>query len=542
MQGLMQDYPLTIQHVLWRCERLFRSKEIVSQREQGVVHRYTYPDLIERAGRLAGSLRRLGVGPGDRVGTLAWNNYRHLEAYYAVPCMGAVLHTLNLRLPSDQLAFIIEDAGDGVILVDASLIPVLERVRDRIPSVRSVIVMSDGAVPDHGLGEVLDYEELIAAESPDFPWPSLDEQAAAGMCYTSGTTGNPKGVVYTHRSQLLHSMAILMGDGIAIREQDSVLPVVPMFHVNSWGIPYGAGLAGAKLVFPDRFMGDAGVLIDLADAEDVTLMAGVPTVWMNVAARLRETGRRLPHVRVGVGGGSAMPPALIETMDGLGLPALHAWGMTEMSPIGTAAVVRSWIPEDRVAETRASQGVPSVLVETRIADLGTGEELPWDGVAFGELQVRGPWIASRYFHDADPERFTADGWLGTGDVATIDPDGYVRIVDRTKDVIKSGGEWIGSVELEGMIMAHPKVREAAVIGLAHPKWAERPVAYVVPAEGQEASLTKDEILEFLSGKVPRFWLPDDVRFIEEVPKTTVGKFDKKVLRATALPLPGQPVT
>jgi fatty-acyl-CoA synthase len=537
MQGLMQDYPLTIQHVLWRCQRLFSRKEIVSQREQGVIHRYAYPDLVERAGRLAGSLRRLGIGPGDRVATLAWNNFRHLEAYYAVPCMGAVLHTLNLRLPVDQLAFIIEDAGDSVILVDASLIPVLERVRDRTPSVKTIVVMSDGGpLPEHGLGAVLDYETLLGAESPDYPWPALDEASAAGMCYTSGTTGNPKGVVYSHRSQLLHSMACLMGDGIGIAERDCVLPIVPMFHVNSWGIPYAAGLAGATLVFPDRFMGDGKVLVDLAEQESATIMAGVPTVWMNVVSVLKESGRRLPNLRVALGGGSAMPLGLIQSMDAVGLPALHAWGMTETSPIGTTAAIRSWITDDGVMAARTSQGVPSVGVEMRIVDLASGAAQPWDGKAIGELQCRGPWVAASYFHDADPSRFTKDGWMATGDVASIDPDGYVRIVDRTKDVIKSGGEWISSVELEGLIMSHPKVREAAVVGLAHPKWAERPVAYVVPAADQQESLTKQEILDFLEGKVPHFWVPDDIRFIGEVPKTSVGKFDKKVLRASAEPL------
>jgi fatty-acyl-CoA synthase len=538
MNSLMQDdYPLTVQHVLWRCERLLNRKEIVSRREQGT-HRYRYPDLAERVSRLAGSLRRLGIGEGDRVGTLAWNNYRHLELYYAVPCMGAVLHTLNLRLFPDQLAFVIEDAEDKVIFVDRTLIPILARIADRIPSVETIVVMSDDGPPaDNPLGETLDYETLLAAESSDFPWPQLDERSAAAMCYTSGTTGNPKGVVYSHRSQFLHSMGTLSSNGLGMNERDSVLAVVPMFHANSWGIPYGAALAGATLLFPDRFMGDGKAIIDLAEEENATVMAGVPTIWMNVLGIMRETGRRLPNVREVICGGSAVPRPLMEGMDAVGLRVLHAWGMTETSPLGSVAMVPSWATPEEELSVRLSQGPPAVGVEIRIADLATGEEVPWDGTSIGEIQCRGPWIARAYYHDADPDKFTEDGWLRTGDVATMDADGYMRIVDRTKDVIKSGGEWISSVELEGMIMAHPKVQEAAVVGLPHPKWSERPVAYVVPRPEYKGQVTKEEILDFLRDRVARFWLPDDVRFIDEVPKTSVGKFDKKQLRSGAEPIP-----
>jgi acyl-CoA synthetase (AMP-forming)/AMP-acid ligase II len=535
MKGLMQDYPLTVQHMLWRLERLFAKKEIVSKREAGL-HRYSYSDLGRRVHQLANVLNRLGVRPGDRVATLAWNNSRHLELYYAIPCTGAVLHTLNLRLFPDQLEFTVRDAEDTVLFVDRTLIPVLNQVAGRIPSIRTIVVMGDGGpIPEHQLGEVLDYETLMAAEPQEFSWPQLDEWSAAAMCYTSGTTGHPKGVVYSHRSQFLHAMCVLQKDSLGLSEQDVVLPVVPMFHANSWGIPYAAGLAGCKLIFPDRFMGDGAVILELAESEGATILAGVPTIWINLLDTIQKAGRRLPKVHTVICGGSAIPRALMEGMDQLGLRMLHAWGMTETSPIGSVGVVRSWIPEDEVLETRLKQGVPAPGVEIRIADLATDEELPWDGVAFGEIQCRGPWIASGYHNDADPGKITEDGWFRTGDVATMNPDGYITIVDRTKDVIKSGGEWISSVELEGAIMAHPKVLEAAVIGLPHSKWQERPVAYIVPRPEHKGQVTADEIRQFLTERVAKWWLPDDIRFIEEMPKTSTMKFDKKALRAKAEP-------
>jgi fatty-acyl-CoA synthase len=536
MKGLMQDYPLTVQHMLWRTARLFNRKDIVTRREEGL-HRYHYDDLTRRVHQLANVLRRLGVQPGDRVATLAWNNYRHLELYYAIPCYGAVLHTLNLRLFPDQLEFTIRDAGDSVLFVDKTLIPMLNQVAGKIPSVRRIVVLSDGGpLPPNDLGELLDYETLMGAETPDFAWTRLDEWSAAGMCYTSGTTGNPKGVVYSHRSQFLHAMAVLQKDALGLSERETILPVVPMFHANSWGIPYAAGLAGCKILFPDRWMGDGQVLLDLAESEEATILAGVPTIWISLLGTIQKTGRRLPKVHTVICGGSAIPRSLMEGMDAVGLRMLHAWGMTETSPIGSAAGVRSWIPEDEEMTARLSQGVPAPGVEIRIVDLATGEELPWDGVAFGEIQCRGPWIASGYHNDADPGKITEDGWFRTGDVATMSPDGYITIVDRTKDVIKSGGEWISSVELEGAIMAHPKVMEAAVIGLYHSKWQERPVAYVVPRPEHRDDVSADEIREFLATKVARWWLPDEIRFIDEIPKTSTLKFDKKALRATAEPI------
>jgi fatty-acyl-CoA synthase len=536
--GRMQDFPLTLHHIFWRIEHLFGHKEIVTRRTHGV-HRYTNADLVRRVYRLANSLQELGVRPGDRVATLAWNNYRHLELYYAVPLMGAVLHTLNLRLFPDQLEFVIRDADDRFIFVDASLVPILDKLSGKLDRVRQIVLLRDDGeeVAPHSLPPLFDYEELLQGQPEQFVWPQIEERAAAAMCYTSGTTGNPKGIVYTHRSQLLHAMGTLQVNNMAIAESDTILPAVPMFHANCWGLPYTAGLAGAKLAMLDRWVGDGNAFVDLADAEGATVLGGVPTIGMNLLATLRDSDRRLPRVRVMLCGGSAVPESLMRGLDAYGIPILHAWGMTETSPVATVARPSSAhrAPEEQLA-ARLTQGFVQPGVELRVMDLATNVELPWDGQSFGEVQVRGPWVASGYHHDADPDKTTPDGWLRTGDVAYVSPDGYVTLVDRVKDVIKSGGEWVSSVDLENAIMGHPGVAEAAVIGLPHPKWQERPVAYVVARAEHVDRLAAGDIREYLSTRVARWWLPDEVRFVSELPKTSVGKFDKKALRASAAPL------
>jgi len=534
MRSTMPDFPLTLQHFLWRSTTLFPSKEIVTRRESGR-HRYTYAQFGQRVAQLAHAIRELGVGAGDRVGTLAWNNYRHLELYFAVPGAGAVLHTLNPRLFPEHLQYVINDAEDTVIFVDASILPALQRIADDIKGVKHFVVMTDGPSPDGQLKPMLSYEDLLSGRPTSYPWPQIDERDAAAMCYTSGTTGKPKGVVYSHRSSVLHSFGIAIGGGIGLQESDSILPIVPMFHANAWGLPYAATMLGAKQVFADRFL-DPVSLTELIRDEAVSFSAGVPSVWIPLLQHLDKTGTDLHGLRMFVGG-SALSAGLYDGLTRHGIDTNQGWGMTETSPVAAVATIKSAMKNTDLKAIRLKQGLPLAGVELRLADVDSGTPVAWDGKSVGEIQVRGPWVTAGYYRGVDADRFTADGWLRTGDVANVDSEGYAQIVDRTKDLVKSGGEWISSVELESAIMGHPKVLEAAVIGVPHPKWTERPVAYVVAKPEFKGALTQEEILEYLRPLVAKWWLPDEVRFIDEIPKTSVGKFDKKVIREQARQAP-----
>ena len=532
MLSTMMDVPLTIWHILWRLERLYPAKELATQRAEGEPSRSNYGEMARRAGRLASALKNYGVKDGDRVATFAWNNQRHLECYFAIPCMGAVLHTLNVRLFPEHLEYIINHAEDRVIFCDRSVLPALERVAGKMPSVGLVVLMNDGEDGTGALPNTVDYEEFLSSGDVEFEWPEVDERSAAAMCYTSGTTGQPKGVVYSHRSTVLHSLVCGHPNSVGLSELDVIQYAVPMFHANGWGMPFAAALAGASQVFSDRFL-DPERVANLLDGEGVTMAAGVPTVWIPLLHHLERSGRKLSKLTHIYCGGSAAPPSLILGYRKLGIEMVHAWGMTEMSPIGTISRLKSsmaGLPVEKQDEALFKQGTAVPTVECRIMDLDSGKELPWDGEVFGELQVRGPYVTGGYYRDPEEEEKFVDGWLRTGDVATIDPEGYVQLVDRTKDLVKSGGEWISSVELENTLMAHPKVLEAAVVGLPHPHWQERPVAVVVPLPEHADGLAPEELREFLSTKVARWWLPDEIIIQESLPKTSVGKFAKTVLR------------
>jgi fatty-acyl-CoA synthase len=529
LTGRMMDFPLTLTHFLERARTYFGRSEIVSRLPDKSLHRYTYADFYRRTCRLAHALTRLGVKPGDRVASLCWNHSRHLELYFGVPSMGAVLHTLNLRLHPNDLAYIARHAEDRVIVVDRSLLPLLEKFIASVPSVQHVIVVpDDGPAPDGRL----DYEKLLAAEPDSFSWPALDERSAAMLCYTSGTTGNPKGVLYSHRSTVLHALAEAMNDSFGVSEADTILPVVPMFHAAAWGLPYSAVLAGSKVVFPGPHL-DPQSIVDLMASERVSIAAGVPTIWLGILALLDQEPKRwdLRSVRTMIIGGAAAPPAMIDGfLHRHGLVVTHAWGMTELNPLGTLARPRrhhETLPQPERLAIRATQGYAVPFVEVRhVSD--TGQVLPWDGATMGELEVRGPWVASSYYGGEGPDRFTSDGWFKTGDVVTLDADGYVRITDRSKDVIKSGGEWISSVALENALMAHPAVLEAAVFAAKDPKWDERPLAAVVFKPGQSAS--KADLAAHLEQHFAKWWLPDDYVFVPQIPRTSTGKFLKTKLR------------
>ncbi len=531
MKGLMQDWPLVVPKILDHAALYHGAREIVSRSVEGPLVRSTYAELHRRARRVANALRRLGVVKGDRVGTLAWNTGRHLEAWYGIMGLGAVCHTLNPRLFPEQLTYIADHAGDRFIFTDLTFVPILEAIAPQLPLLHGVIILTDRAhMPATSLPNALCYEELLAAETDDFDWVEVDENDACGLCYTSGTTGHPKGVLYSHRSNVLHAMTVNAGDGFGLRSVDNVLPVVPMFHANAWALAFAAPMAGAKLVMPGARM-DGASIHELLESERVSFTAAVPTVWLMLLQYLESEGKTLSTLKRVAIGGSACPRSMIEKFErNYGVEVMHAWGMTELSPLGTLGTFKAGM-EDLDAEERIrlklKQGRVPFGVEMRITD-DAGKELPRDGVAFGHLEVRGPAVAASYFRGEGGRILDADGWFDTGDVATIDPHGYMQITDRAKDVIKSGGEWISSIDLENTAVGHPDVAEAAVIGIAHPKWDERPLLIVVCKPGR--SISREEMLVYLTDKVAKWWLPDDVVVVDEIPHTATGKIQKTTLR------------
>ncbi|MGA7780718.1 MAG: 3-(methylthio)propionyl-CoA ligase [Paraburkholderia sp.] len=532
MQGLMMQQPLLVASLLMHAERHHGSQEIVSRRVEGDLHRYSYRDLAQRARRMANALAALGIRPGERVGTLAWNGYRHMELYFAVSGSGSVLHTLNPRLHVDQLAYIIEHAEDRVVFFDLTFLPLIESVAPRVKSPKLFVAMADRAQMPEALGlsgRLMCYEDLIDRHDDVFDWPPLDENSASSLCYTSGTTGNPKGVLYSHRSTILHTYAAALPDSLNCSARDVILPVVPMFHVNAWGLPYIACMVGAKLVFPGPAL-DGKSLYELIEAEQVTLSAGVPTVWQGLLAHVNAIGGAFSSMRRTIIGGAPCPTAMTATFqERHQVDVLHAWGMTELSPVGTVCSFKAHqltlLQADRYT-VQAKQGRAVFGIDMKIVG-PDGEELAWDGHAAGDLQVRGPWVTRQYFgsDDASPLQ---DGWFPTGDVARIDPDGFMQITDRSKDVIKSGGEWISSTDIENVAYLHPEVTTAVCIGARHPKWDERPLLLIVKKPG--SALAEDELLRFFDGRVAKWWTPDAVVFVDSVPHGATGKVLKHQLR------------
>jgi fatty-acyl-CoA synthase len=527
----MMDMPLLISDLIRHADRHHGSGEIVSKTvEDGSLHRYTYREANRRSKKLANAMKRLGVAMHDRVATLAWNGFRHFEIYYAVAGSGAVIHTINPRLFPDQITYIANHAEDKLVFFDVTFAPLVEKLAPQLESVEHFVAMTDRThLPKERIPNLLCYEDLLEKESAQFDWPSFDERTAACLCYTSGTTGNPKGALYSHRSTMLHAYAAALPDALNLSARDVVLPVVPMFHVNAWGLPYSCALTGAKLVFPGQHL-DGKSLHQLFEAEEVTMSAGVPTVWLGLLNYMKEQKLKFSTLKRVVIGGSACPPAMIRSFqEEFGVGVLHAWGMTEMSPLGTACTFKAkhlkQSKEERYA-LQNKQGRAIYGVDLRVVD-ENGTELPWDASAIGDLHVRGPWIIQSYFkgEGGDPLQ---NGWFPTGDVVNIDPEGYIQITDRSKDVIKSGGEWISSIDLENIAIAHPAIAEAAVIGVKHPKWDERPIVVAVKKPGKDVS--KDELLKFYEGKIAKWWTPDDVVFVNELPHTATGKLSKLTLR------------
>jgi 3-(methylthio)propionyl---CoA ligase len=530
LQGQMMDMPLLVSSLLTHAERYHGDTEIVSRTVEGPIHRYTYADAARQSRKCAQAILKLGLKAGDRAATLAWNGFRHFELYYGISGMGAVMHTINPRLHPEQVAWIVNHAEDRVLFFDITFAPIVEAIAAQCPTVRHWVAMTDRAhMPALKNVKALCYDELIAAENGDYEWPQFDERSALCLCYTSGTTGNPKGVLYSHRSMLLHTFAVPMPDVMNLSARDVILPVVPMFHVNAWSIPYVAAMIGAKLVFPGARL-DGESLCELFEDEKVTFSAGVPTVWLGLLQHVQKTGKKPTHLKRLICGGSAVPPALMQAFDkDFGIKIIHAWGMTEMSPLGTVCTLKNrhlaLTPEERF-KIELKQGRPPFGVDMKIVDAETGKEQPRDGKAFGDLLVRGPWILKDYYKLGDSP--LKDGWFPTGDVATLDADGFMTITDRSKDVIKSGGEWISSIDVENIAMAHPAVAMAAVIGVKHPKWDERPLLTIVKKPGVEAS--KDDILKFFEGKIAKWWTPDDVMFLDALPLGATGKVQKNKLR------------
>jgi fatty-acyl-CoA synthase len=532
LMGQMMHMPLMISTMLTHAARHNGDVEIVSKRVEGDMHRTNWAGIELRSRKLAQGLARLGLKAGDRIGTLAWNGYRHLEIYYGVSGSGMVCHTINPRLFPQQVAWIVNDAEDKAIFVDLNIFPLVDKLAAMMPTVKHVVVMCgrEHMPKESSIPNLICYEELVEAEDGNFEWPSFDENTAASICYTSGTTGNPKGAVYSHRSTVLHAYASAMPDAMSVSSQDTVLPVVPMFHVNAWGLPYSSAMIGCRLVFPGHHL-DGASLYNLFEQEKVTFSAGVPTIWLGLINHAKQNNLKFSTFKRTVIGGSACPPAMIKTLqDDFGVEVIHAWGMTELSPLGTLSRLKAKhndLPKDQKETILAKQGKGIYGIDMRIVD-GDGKVLPWDGKAAGDLEVRGHWVISSYFKmDKSPLH---DGWFPTGDVATIDPDGYMQITDRSKDVIKSGGEWISSIDLENVAMAHPAVHEAAAIAAFHPKWDERPLLVVVKKPGAE--VTAAELIAFYDGKIPKWQTPDDVVFVDEIPHTATGKIYKLKLRET----------